>query len=293
MRINRRTLLTGAALLGAGIGRASGRDSGRQVGRMYRNGKLGLGVVTYLVGKDMDLDTLLGLAAKTGLDGVELRTTHGHGVEPSLNAEQRASVKSRAEAAGVTIAALGSVCEFHSPDPGVIRANLDTAREFLRLAADVGALGVKVRPNGLPQEVAVDRTLRQIGEALLELAPTARDLGQRIFVEVHGGGTQEPQNIRQIMEVCDAPEVGLTWNCNPVDIRDGAIGWGLEPVADRVMMVHTHDWWGDYPYRELLTILLAHGFDGFCLAEMDGTSDPERVMRYYRWGFDLMLEAWA
>jgi hypothetical protein len=48
----------------------------------------------------------------------------------------------------------------------------------LVLAHDVGASGVKVRPNGLPKEVPVEKTLEQIGRALLELSEFAQGLGQ-------------------------------------------------------------------------------------------------------------------
>ena len=40
-----------------------------------------LGIVTYNIGKDWDLDTLIANCEGTGFDGVELRTTHAHGVE--------------------------------------------------------------------------------------------------------------------------------------------------------------------------------------------------------------------
>ncbi len=43
------------------------------------------GLVTYLWGKDMDLATLIDACEKSQLGGVELRTEHAHGVEPSLS----------------------------------------------------------------------------------------------------------------------------------------------------------------------------------------------------------------
>ena len=52
-----------------------------------------LGAVTYNVLKDMDLETVIQTLEKTGFDGVELRTTHKHGVEPSLSEEERQKVK--------------------------------------------------------------------------------------------------------------------------------------------------------------------------------------------------------
>ena len=40
-----------------------------------------LGLVTYNVAKDWDLDTILRLVPEAGFEGVEFRTTHAHGVE--------------------------------------------------------------------------------------------------------------------------------------------------------------------------------------------------------------------
>ena len=42
-----------------------------------------LGLVTYLWGQDWDLPTLITNCETTGVLGVELRTQHAHGVEPS------------------------------------------------------------------------------------------------------------------------------------------------------------------------------------------------------------------
>jgi sugar phosphate isomerase/epimerase len=60
--------------------------------------------------------TLIELCKKAGVAAVELRTTHAHGVEPSLPAERRKEVRKRFEDAGVVLWGLGTTCEFHSPD---------------------------------------------------------------------------------------------------------------------------------------------------------------------------------
>ena len=54
-----------------------------------------LGVVTYNVLKDWDLDTILTKLEQAGYSAVELRTGHKHGVELSLDAAGRERVKSR------------------------------------------------------------------------------------------------------------------------------------------------------------------------------------------------------
>ena len=79
---------------------------------------LKIGAVTYNIAKDWDVPTIIKNFTAAGLDGVELRTTHAHGVEPSLSAAARAEVRKQFEGSAVKIAGLGTTCEYHSPDPG-------------------------------------------------------------------------------------------------------------------------------------------------------------------------------
>ena len=161
-------------------------------GRARAAGSFHLGLVTYNVAKDWDLDTLLRLVREAGLEGVEFRTTHAHGVERTLDPAQRAEVRKKCADAGLLQTSLGSVCEFHSPDPAVVRKNVEDCREWVLLAKDIGARGVKVRPNGLPKDVPEEKTLEQIGRALAECGAFAGDHGVEIWVEVHGDQTKVP-----------------------------------------------------------------------------------------------------
>jgi len=261
---------------------------------MPRNGRLRLGLVTYLVGKDLDLESLITLCEKTGLEGLELRTTHAHGVELSLTPAERERVRKRFEATPVVLAVLGSICEYHSPDAAVVRRNVEETKRWLHLAHDVGALGVKVRPNGLPEGVPVEKTLSEIAGAIAECGDAAESVGKDIFIEVHGGGTSDPPRMKAILDACPSPRIGATWNCNPTDLEDGSIEWTYRLLSPRVRMAHIHDLYEGYPYKqELFPAMLRDSFGGYCLIEMAQTADPERVLRYYRRLFDEMVEACA
>ena len=152
-----------------------------------------LGIVTYQIAADWDVSTIIEICAKLGYSGVELRTTHAHGVESDLSAGQRQDIRKQFEDGGVEIAGLGSAFEYHSDDPGVVRENIDGTIEYAKLAADLGCPGVKVRPNGLQTDkgISVDQTLEQIGKSVRECAIAADDLGVQIRVEVHGRDTQK------------------------------------------------------------------------------------------------------
>ena len=93
--------------------------------------RLRLGMVTYLWGARWDLPTLIGNCQETGFAGVELRSTHKHGVEVTLDKAERAEVKARFADSTVTLVGLGSACEYHSADHGVVKQNIDLTRRFL------------------------------------------------------------------------------------------------------------------------------------------------------------------
>lgn len=252
--------------------------------------KFKLGMVTYNVAANWDLPTTLKVCQAVGIASVELRTTHKHGVEPSLSKEQRQEVKKRFADSGVVCWGCGSVCEFHSPDPAVVRKNIETCKEFVALTKDIGGKGVKVRPNALPKDVPVEKTLEQIGKSLIECGKAGADAGIEIWVEVHGTGTSHPPHIKTMMQHCGHPSVGLTWNSNATDIKDGSVAEYFKLLQPWVKSCHInnlyHDGEGKYPYRELFRLLRESGYDRYTMIElgkgMPDVPSSEEFLRYYK-----------
>src|SRR5262245_12645544 len=54
-----------------------------------------VGMVTYNLAKDWDIETIIKRCEETRFQGVELRTTHAHKAEINLNAGQREQVRKR------------------------------------------------------------------------------------------------------------------------------------------------------------------------------------------------------
>lgn len=242
-----------------------------------------LGLVTYNLAKDWDVPTIIKHCTETRFEGVELRTTHAHKVEVGLTAGERTEVRKRFADSPVALMGLGSAFDYHTPDPSRLRRDIEATKEYIRLAHDVGATGVKVRPNGLPKEVPVEKTLEQIGKALRELGEFGAGLGQQIRLEIHGSGTSLVPHIRTILDAADHKNVGACWNSNQTDLDGDGFDHNFDLVKDRIFSVHMRDLYlEEYPWRKLLTRLNATGFGGFCLAEIPESQDPLRVMRYYR-----------
>ena len=242
-----------------------------------------LGIVTYNIAKDWDLDTILRRLEALEYAGVELRTGHAHKVEVNLSKAERDDVRKRFEDSPVELAGLGSAFEFQATDPAVVRKNIEGTREYVRLAHDIGAPGVKVRPNGIPKGADLDATLRQIGRALHEIGEDAAGFGIEIRVEVHGAVTQELDNFSKILRYAEHSNVYACWNSNPSDVKDRSIKESFALVADRVHEVHLRDLTDEkYPWRELFALLKRQDYQGYTLAEIPESSDPERVLRYFR-----------
>jgi len=152
----------------------------------------------------------------------------------------------------------------------------------VELAHDVGALGVKVRPNGIPDEVPESQTLNQIAEALRECGQHAQGYGVEIWLEVHGPKSNSPARVRKIMELADHPMVGVCWNSNPEDVEEGSVAKSFELLQPWLRNVHIRELWRkDYPWRELFDLLTQAGYRRYTLAEIPVSSDAVRLMRYY------------
>ncbi len=251
--------------------------------------KFHCGLVTYNVAKDWDLKTILENCKKAGIGGVELRTTHKHNVEPILSKDERAAVRKQFADSGVTFFSMGSACEYHSEDPAKVKKNVEETKAFLALTKDLGGKGVKVRPNGVGKGHTVEQACTQIGKALIECGKAAGDLGLEIFVEVHGNPTQQPKNMRAIMDACGHKAVGVCWNSNPTDVVKGSIAESFDLLAPFIKSCHINDLENDangkYPYRELFKKLAAIGFDRYTFCEVgravDAAKGAEWLTQYH------------
>ncbi len=236
------------------------------------------GLVTYQWGRDWDLPTLIANCEKAGYEGLELRTEHAHKVESNLTPAQRADVKKRFAASKVKCIGYGSNFEYHSPDPKVLRDNIEKTKEYIILCHDIGATGIKVKPNDLPAGVPREKTIAQIGASLNEIGRFARDYNQLVRVEVHGNLTQEIPNMKAIFEHVTEPNVKVCWNCNDQDLLppglEGNFNMLKKWFGDTVHVRELNE--GNYPYQELFKLFMGINYDGWIMLEAR-TEPADRV----------------
>jgi sugar phosphate isomerase/epimerase len=224
--------------------------------------------------KDYDLDTVIAMLETAGFAGVELRTGHRHGVEPSLGPVERTQVRQRFERAKVRLVSFGTTCEFHSPDAGERRKQVEIGKQFVDLARDTGARGVKVRPNDFPDGVPHEVTIGNIGGSLRELGDYAAEHGVQIYLEIHGRRTAYPEVGAAIMKATRHAQVGLCWNSNPTDVIELAKPW--------IRHVHINELANNYPWRELFALLRGLDYRGYTLCEAAESKEPARFLEWYK-----------
>jgi sugar phosphate isomerase/epimerase len=275
--MNRRSFLAASAAVSGGF--IPGYPAKAQSAAPER--QFQLGCVTYNLLKDMDLETVIRTLEATGLAAVELRTTHKHGVEPSIGPDARAKVRERFQRSKVRLLSYGTECEFHSPDAVERARQVEIGKSFVDLARDTGAIGVKVRPNGLPQGVPYAATIQNIGRGLRDLGDYGQSKGIEIWMEVHGTATSDPKTASDILNAAGHQNVGACWNSNPTDVKDGSVSQAFGLLGPFIRNVHINDLYNSYPWREFFRLLRESGYRRYTLAEVAESQDTERFLRYY------------
>ncbi len=286
MKTTRRSFLKIAGLSAGAVGlvhETSLAAAVKSPGFLTKAPSMKLGTVTYNLAESWDIETIIKNCEAVGFEGVELRTGHAHKVEVALSKAEREQVNQRFANSKVQLMGLGSAFDFHTPDQAKLKKDLAATKEYIVLAHDVGATGVKVRPNGLPKEVPKEKTLEQIGRSLKELAEFGEGYGIVIRLEVHGPGTSLLPNIRAILDAASHRNVGVCWNSNQSDLEGEGFDHNFDLVKEKIFSVHMRDLYlEEYPFRRLLNRLNESGFKGYCLAEIPPSADPVRVMKYFR-----------
>lgn len=252
-------LLTGALMLPTGqLAFAAGKKP-----------EMKLGFVTYLWGKDWDVDTLIKNLTESKILGVELRVDHAHKVSPALTKEERLAVKKKFLASPVRIVGMGTNQQYDYPEPEKLQKSIDETKEFMLLSRDIGGTGVKVKPNQFRKGIAHEKTIEQIGKALNELAAFGANIGQQLRLEVHGEETQELYNIKAIMDVASHPNATVCWNCNPQDLKGGGLEANFDMVKARFGDIchvrELND--SSYPYQDLMKLFVKNNYKGWVLLE--------------------------
>lgn len=258
--IRNASLITGGAFLSNGLFSSFKKVSGSE---------MKLGLVTYLWAKDWDIPTIIRNCTEANISGVELRVEHAHGVTLGLTAAERSEVKRKFADSPIEIVGMGTNEQYDWPEPDKLKNSVETTKKWLQLSKDIGASGVKVKPNQFHEGIPQSKTLEQIGKALNELGRYALDMDQVIRLEVHGNGTQELPNIKSIMDYVENKGATVCWNCNDQDLNGNGLEYNFNLVKNKFGDIcHVRELnLGEYPYQQLMDLFVKTDYKGWILLE--------------------------
>ncbi|MBC7891641.1 MAG: sugar phosphate isomerase/epimerase [Sphingobacteriaceae bacterium] len=238
------------------------------------------------------LSTILKSAVGNGYGAVELRGLQNE-MEltkcPEFSSPARiAETRRRFEDTGLEICGLGSSAQLHHADKTKRQQNLDEARRYLDLAAQLRCPAVRVFPDSLPKNQDREVTLSLISEGLLELGNHAKTDSVNVLLESHGEVVTTDVLLR-ILKAAEHPHVGLIWDVFNMWSETGeaprAVYHSLGPyirhthIKDGRVVDGKHQYVrvgrGEAPLREAIAALVAGGYEGYYSLEWEKKWHPE------------------
>lgn len=220
-----------------------------------------------------------------GYDGIELRLVDGELIDPGMEAAERERVKKAVDQAGLPVVAVDSSIRLTDEDPGPVIAS------FLELANAWEAPVVRVFGGNLPEEPAArSERLRAAARVLEAAAPLAERLGVGIGLETHDSFSASA-TVAEVLALVPSPVVGAVWDSH----HPHRMGETPEQIygnfGERILLAQVKDarrseeqdsgWQlvllgeGEVPVREMLELLVRHGYPGWVSVEWEKRWHPE------------------
>ncbi len=234
------------------------------------------------------LDEVLDTARGYGYAGVEPRVSpqQAHGIDVSLDAEQRQAVRRQFEASGVAMCCLAVSSRF--ADPAETEQAVRQAKEYIDLASDLGSLRLRVFGGAFPDDMTRHEAIDRVAEALASLAPRAEQRGVTLCMETHDAWT-DPRHVAAVMEKVSHRHVAVNWDVmHPVRQSGWTMDEAYHALKPWIRHVHVHDGLnsrdklemvpigqGDFDHRRVVELLVRDGYDGFVSGEWINWREPE------------------
>ncbi len=241
---------------------------------------------------DWDLPRAANYAHSHGFQGIELR-----GVQRELDltkangfqhAAARRSTRRLMADLSLDFVGFGASTRLHIQDGSERTKQLDEAKRFIDLAAELDCPYVRVFPDKLPKEQQKQETLDRIVSGLRELGEYAGGSPVAVLLETHGDVVYT-DNILHIMQAVTHPHVGLLWDVfNMWVATDETPAHAYRHLARYIRHVHLKDGkkgekgpihtmmgQGLAPISSAVQLLEAEGYSGYYSFEWEKLWHPE------------------
>lgn len=226
-----------------------------------------------------NLEEVLDFCAKEDFDGADLTGYYfpDHPARPTR--DYIARIKKRAYNLGIGISGTGVRNDFATPDLEKRKADITHVKEWLEVAAELGAPALRVfagreLPDGASRSEAVDRVV----EGLQICAEKASEVGVVMVLQNHAEFLKTADQVKQILARVDSDWLALNLDIGSFPTQDPyAEIEAVAPFATTWQIkefVHVGDQQVPTDLDRVVKILRDVAFRGYILVETLGPGDP-------------------
>jgi sugar phosphate isomerase/epimerase len=294
---NRREFARNAALAGAGsLSFAGLTGMGIDPGRSKISGsndylKISLNAFSFdkpLKAGTMSLDDLLDFCAKTGFEGVDLTGYYFPGYPAVPDDEYLFHIKKKAFRLGIDLGCTGVRNDFTWSDPLKREDEKKLVKDWIVVAAKLGAPGVRIFAGVLSkEEYTWEERAGWIVKDIRECAEYAKTHGVMLALQNHNDFLKSAADVDKMMKMIDHDWVGLMLDIGSYHSPDPyadiaataryAITWQMKE------QIFINDTQVDTDYEKIIKIVRQCGYRGCLPLETLGEGDPvTKVQALYK-----------
>lgn len=294
---NRREFARNAALAGAGsLSFAGLTGMGIDPGRSKISGsndylKISLNAFSFdkpLKAGTMSLDDLLDFCAKTGFEGVDLTGYYFPGYPAVPDDEYLFHIKKKAFRLGIDLGCTGVRNDFTWSDPLKREDEKKLVKDWIVVAAKLGAPGVRIFAGVLSkEEYTWEERAGWIVKDIRECAEYAKTHGVMLALQNHNDFMKSAADVDKMMKMIDHDWVGLMLDIGSYHSPDPyadiaataryAITWQMKE------QIFINDTQVDTDYEKIIKIVRQCGYRGCLPLETLGEGDPvTKVQALYK-----------
>jgi sugar phosphate isomerase/epimerase len=229
---------------------------------------------------ELALGDMLALAQRLGYNGIEPRLSsgHRHAVETTLATDARRAARRQIEDSGIALCCLATGARL--ADPATMQDNIESVRQAIALAADVGCGRLRVFGGPLAPGLGRAAAIEVLAGSLAALADEAAAAGVVLCLETHDDWT-DPAHVAAVMRWAGHPAVAVNWDImHPVRQSGYTMDAAYDILKPWIRHVHFHDGIdvagelqlrpvgaGVIDHRRAVQLLEAAGYDGYLSGE--------------------------
>jgi sugar phosphate isomerase/epimerase len=229
---------------------------------------------------ELTLGEMLALARRLGYNGIEPRLSsgHRHNIETTLDADARRTARRQIEDSGIALCCLATGARL--ADPATARDNIESVRQAIALAGDLGCDRLRVFGGALATGLSRAAAIEVLARNLAALADEAAAAGVTLCLETHDDWT-DPAHVAAVMRWAGHPAAAINWDImHPVRQSGYTMDAAYDILKPWIRHVHFHDGIdvagelqlrpvgaGVIDHRRAVQLLRAAGYDGYLSGE--------------------------